>query len=222
MQSQQKQGGNTFRNIAYSESSPRMGEKRIPAITTSNEDEIRNNRGTPSILSNGSSLDSGYNSNNNDIYSGSDFSNNENISTIPLKSINSLQSTKSPSILSDQQQDQGSFVASTAETSLAPSVHYTQVPNLPNTVQERERERDSESIVTLASSSRRVRRRSIDTNCSTAGIPPASIFERLNVQAGASNYAHSVRTGTGSVEPSQSSVIESYVDHVAVPNENAI
>lgn len=44
-----------------------------------------------------------------------------------------------------------------------------------------ERERDSESIVTLASSSRRVRRRSIDTNCSMAGIPPASIMERLTV-----------------------------------------
>ncbi|KAG7193777.1 uncharacterized protein KQ657_000469 [Scheffersomyces spartinae] len=40
---------------------------------------------------------------------------------------------------------------------------------------------DTESIITLASSSRRMRRRSIDTNCSTNGIPPASIFERLSV-----------------------------------------
>ncbi|KAI5970929.1 hypothetical protein CANMA_000089 [Candida margitis] len=48
----------------------------------------------------------------------------DNISTIPLKSIVSRQSTKNPSILStDMNNDHSSLIASTAETSLAPSVH---------------------------------------------------------------------------------------------------
>lgn len=53
-------------------------------------------------------------------------------------------------------------------------------------------DRDSESIVTLASSSRRLRRRSLDTNCSTAGIPPASIMERLSVNPTAANSTYAV------------------------------
>ncbi|EAZ63621.2 cell wall integrity and stress response component 2 [Scheffersomyces stipitis CBS 6054] len=141
----------------------------------------------------------------------------DNISTIPLKSITSAQSTKSPSILSDGVQDQNSINASTAETSITPSVqttthlspsnyttHLAVVPN--------GQERDIESIVTLASSTRRIRRRSIDTNCSTAGIPPASIMERLSVQPTAANstYAVSIKTNdrTSQTEPSQSSMYD--------------
>lgn len=93
----------------------------------------------------------------------------DNISTTPLKSIMSVQSTKSPSILSG---DMNSYNASTVETTVS---HQS-----PPVITVDRAERDSESIVTLASSSRRTRRRSIDTNCSTAGIPPASIMERLN------------------------------------------
>ncbi|KAL6449784.1 hypothetical protein SBY92_000685 [Candida maltosa Xu316] len=142
--------------------------------------------------------------------------NSDNVSTTPLKSIISTQSTKSPSILSgDAHNDQNSLIASTAETSLAPSVHtptnYTFAPTITTTNTSTSNnnsqslnfnsasasgapDRDSESIVTLASSTRRIRRRSIDTNCSTAGIPPASIMERLSVQPGNSNYANSIRT----------------------------
>ncbi|EGW33765.1 uncharacterized protein SPAPADRAFT_59126 [Spathaspora passalidarum NRRL Y-27907] len=138
----------------------------------------------------------------------------DNISTIPLKSIISSQSTKSASIISDNQHDQTSLIASTAETSLAPSsnTNYTFAPNnntgagtptgitFGNTLSVASPiglDRDSESIVTLASSSRRIRRRSIDTNCSTTAIPPASIMERLSVQptvGNSSTYATSVRT----------------------------
>lgn len=111
----------------------------------------------------------------------------DNISTTPLKLIISHTSTTNPpSILSgDQNTDNTSCVASTAETSLAPSGHASLSPShyqlRPEQRDARERERDSESIVTLASSSRRTRRRSVDTNCSLAGIPPASIMERLAV-----------------------------------------
>ncbi|KAG7822259.1 hypothetical protein KL928_000734 [Ogataea angusta] len=38
---------------------------------------------------------------------------------------------------------------------------------------------DSSSVITIASSTRNKRRRSIDTNASTSAIPPASIFERI-------------------------------------------
>lgn len=117
----------------------------------------------------------------------------DNVSTVPLKLIVSRSSTTNPlSILSgEQQQDNSSYVASTAETSLAPSVHVPLLPGLHgalssgrterDSIRDRERDRDSELIVTLASLSRRIRRRSIDTNCSLAGIPPASIMERLSV-----------------------------------------
>lgn len=143
---------------------------------------------------------------NPDKRSTSDFSNGDNISTTPLKSIVSVQSTQSPSILSDNNQDQTSGVASTAETSLAPSVHTTATAFTPTPNTIGYQERDSESIVTLASSSRRIRRRSIDTNCSTAGIPPASIMERLSTQPTAANssYAVSIKTNDRA-EPSQSS-----------------
>ncbi|ODV68954.1 hypothetical protein HYPBUDRAFT_152209 [Hyphopichia burtonii NRRL Y-1933] len=136
----------------------------------------------------------------------------DNISTIPLKSIVSVPSTKSPSILSgDQNHDNHSYVASTAETSIAPSVAYNLNEINRNEINRSERndrserdstrgerdstrgerdstrgERDSESIITLASSLRRARRRSLDTNCSTTGIPPASIMERLSVHPSAS------------------------------------
>lgn len=114
--------------------------------------------------------------------------NSDNVSTVPLKLIMSRTSTtNSPSILSGEGvQDGLSYVTSTAETSLAPSTHMLLLPSVYTSHfgarSERERDRDSELIVTLASSSRRTRRRSIDTNCSMAGIPPASIMERLTVQ----------------------------------------
>lgn len=122
---------------------------------------------------------------------------NDNISTIPLKSITST-STKSPSVLSNNQ-DNNSYVASTAETSIAPSVHANSVTyqtlNPHNSqLQLLTYDRDSESIVTLASSSRRARRRSLETNSSTAGIPPASIMERLAIHpnAASSTYTASI------------------------------
>ena len=46
----------------------------------------------------------------------------DNVSTTPLKSIVSSQSTKSPSILSGDAHNDQTLIASTAETSLAPSV----------------------------------------------------------------------------------------------------
>lgn len=124
-------------------------------------------------------------------------SENDNISTIPLKSLTSA-STKSPSVLSTNQ-DNNSYVASTAETSIAPSVHTTSVNHQAlnphnSQLQLLAYDRDSESIVTLASSSRRTRRRSLETNSSTAGIPPASIMERLAIQpnAASSTYTASI------------------------------
>ncbi|EEQ36647.1 hypothetical protein CLUG_00770 [Clavispora lusitaniae ATCC 42720] len=116
-----------------------------------------------------------------DVSSDSESYVSDNISTVPLKSVVSHGSTtNSPSILSTENQaDNSSYMASTAETSLAPSTHISLSPSI-HTTQPRA-ERDSESIVTLASSSRRGRRRSIDTNCSMAGIAPASIVERLTV-----------------------------------------
>lgn len=104
----------------------------------------------------------------------------DNVSTVPLKLVASHGSTTNTrSILSgDNHADSHSYVALTAETSLAPSAHVSLLPSIHT---QPRAERDSESIVTLASSSRRIRRRSIDTNCSMAGIPPASIMERLTV-----------------------------------------
>lgn len=119
----------------------------------------------------------------------------DNISTIPLKSLTSM-STKSPSVLSSHQ-DNGSGVASTAETSIAPSIHTSTAnyqalnPHSTQLLQQANYDRDSESIVTLASSSRRVRRRSLDTNSSTAGIPPASIMERLAIHPNAASIHNS-------------------------------
>lgn len=114
----------------------------------------------------------------------------DNFSTTPLKLIMSRTSTSNTaSVLSaENQQDNASLVASTAETSLYPSTHVSLSPSIHGQARnerdrdrDRERDRDSESIITLASSSRRTRRRSIDTNCSVAGIAPASIMERLSV-----------------------------------------
>ncbi|OBA24112.1 hypothetical protein METBIDRAFT_34303, partial [Metschnikowia bicuspidata var. bicuspidata NRRL YB-4993] len=109
----------------------------------------------------------------------------DNLSTTPLKLITShTLTTNPPSVLSadNQQPDSGSMAALTAETSLSPSTHVSLSPSVRGYNRDREAagNRDSESIVTLASSTRRVRRRSIDTNCSMAGIPPASIMERLS------------------------------------------
>lgn len=120
----------------------------------------------------------------------------DNISTTPLKSIASVPSTDPPSILSENNNDNQSLNASTAETSLTPSLSTTPFNLLFN----RDRDslpppdRDSESIVTLASSTRRIRRRSLETNSSTVGIPPASIMERLSVQPTA--YANSLTTAS--------------------------
>lgn len=105
---------------------------------------------------------------------------NDNVSTIPLKSVVSSPSTTSPSVLSnDQNNDSTSLNASTAETSIAPSSGSHLNPH----VIPQERDRDSESIVTIASSTRRIRRRSLETMSSTAGIPPASIMERIQPYA---------------------------------------
>lgn len=110
----------------------------------------------------------------------------DNISTTPLKLITSHTSTTNPpSVLSGENNhhDNTSLVASTAETSISPSTHVSLSPSIRGQNRDRDvsgnRDRDSESIITLASSTRRVRRRSIDTNCSMAGIAPASIMERL-------------------------------------------
>lgn len=119
----------------------------------------------------------------------------DNVSTRPVKSLSPI-STKAPSVLSIQP-DSSSFVPSTAETSIAPSVHTTNqnlTPAIINLQQHTTYDRDSESIVTLASSTRRFNRRSLDTNSSVAGIPPASILERLSTQNAANSiYAPSIQ-----------------------------
>lgn len=139
----------------------------------------------------------------------------DNASTTPLKSITSTPLTKSPSVLSGGAHDNTLFVASTVDTSITPTVtqsgsHQGAAPSMappgshahqatnPSGAASGGGDRDSESIVTLASSSRRLRRRSLDTNCSTAGIPPASIMERLSVNptAANSNYAVSIDRGS--------------------------
>lgn len=86
-----------------------------------------------------SSFQDSYDYQNRDVsYHDSDQNTNnseDNISTIPLKSIISRQSTKNPSILSaDVNNDHLSLIASTAETSIAPSVltsanNYTVTPH---------------------------------------------------------------------------------------------
>lgn len=144
-----------------------------------------------------SSYNSDENHNRGSLLSDGATSNSDNISTIPLKSMVSSPSTRAPSVLSGYvNADNSSYVASTAETSLAPSIQaasfnhslYPNVPSISQTLdRDRERDRDEELIITLASSSRRARRRSLDTNCSTAGIPPASIVERLAVNPTAGN-----------------------------------
>lgn len=148
----------------------------------------------------------------------SDQGHSDNISTIPLKSITSIPSTKSPSVLSDK--DNNSYMASTAETSLAPSGHTVGLPSPQTTAQTAStsaasasntpvNDRDQESIVTLASSSRRVRRRSLDTNSSTTGIAPASIMERLSVHpTAASAYAPSAYATSGYASSTQNSHID--------------
>lgn len=146
----------------------------------------------------------------------------DNILTTPLKSIVSSPSTKSPSVLSgDNNQDTQSYNASTAETSIAPSSHLNPTINRDG-LPPPGGERDSESIVTLASSSRRIRRRSLETNSSTTGIPPASIMERIFTQPTANNsaYANSINpTERGSTHDD----VNSYRDfdsQSSVPDSN--
>lgn len=154
----------------------------------------------------------------------SDHANSDNISTIPLKSITSIPSTKSPSVLSDK--DNNSYMASTEETSIAPSGHTAGLPSPQTTAHTAPtsaasasntplNDRDQESIVTLASSSRRVRRRSLDTNSSTTGIAPASIMERLTVHpTAASAYAPSAYATSGYASSTQNSHLDAESEKV--------
>ncbi|GME75822.1 unnamed protein product [Ambrosiozyma monospora] len=58
---------------------------------------------------------------------------------------------------------------------------------------------DSASVITIASSTRNRRRRSIDTNASTVAIPPASLFERSvhGTTTGTVGSIHGVSGGAG-------------------------
>lgn len=126
----------------------------------------------------------------------------DNVLTIPLKLVISVQLTKLPLILLDPHgaTDQSLFNPLTTETLIAALLIGISLPQttVHTGVTERvaghnlREDRDAESVVTLALLTRRRRRRSIDTNCLTAGIPPASIMERLTVHPGGgalSNYA---------------------------------
>lgn len=148
----------------------------------------------------------------------------DNISTIPLKSIMSVQSTKSPSILSNDHD------ASTTQTSLIN--HNREQDNILNNrdivfvgnINRENRDtdslttnaavandRDTESVLTLASS--RIRRRSIDTDCSTTGIAPASIMERVPIHPN-SSHAPSIKTNDPSYDSPdvQSSIRSNRID----------
>lgn len=121
----------------------------------------------------------------------------DNISTIPLKSVISSPSTVSPSVLSaDNNIDTRSINASTTETSIAPSnvSHLNPVLNNRDSLPPPAVDRDSESIVTSTSSNVRLRRRSLETTSSTAGIAPASIMERISTQPTTNNstYTNSI------------------------------
>ncbi|CAI5756194.1 unnamed protein product [Candida verbasci] len=201
-----------------SNSKPRRNEN-VNKITSQSSKQLNkinnnNNNNNYNLHSRNGSENYSIDNNSSDLITNNSGDLDDNVSTTPLKSIISAQSTKSPSILSNGESQ--NVDTSTAETSLAPSVYTSHAHQLQQNLQphtqvtiqspnerererdrERDRDRDSESIVTLASSSRRIRRRSIDTNCSTAGIPPASIFERLGVQqntAANSIYATSIKT----------------------------
>lgn len=204
-----------------------MKNNNTPSINTQTHLRTENSK---TLTGSGVNIDERLN--NNDLNSIDSNYTTDNISTIPLKSIVSTQSTKSPSILSESQ-DQTSFNASTTETSIATSLNnnyninnqnnnnnnnnvhnninnnninnnnITQQlnVNINNAIPYQNQllphhvvDRDTESVVTLASSTRRVRRRSIDTNCSTTGIAPASIMERLPIHPNTSSYTPSIRT----------------------------
>lgn len=125
----------------------------------------------------------------------------DNVLTIPLKLVISVQLTKLPLILLDPHgTDQSLFNPLTTETLIAALLIVVHLPQttVHTGITERfaatnlREDRDAESVVTLALLTRRIRRRSIDTNCLTAGIPPASIMERLTVNpggTGVSSYA---------------------------------
>ncbi|ODQ79885.1 hypothetical protein BABINDRAFT_161558 [Babjeviella inositovora NRRL Y-12698] len=110
---------------------------------------------------------------------------NDNVSTMPLKSLSSLSTTKS-SVLGG---DSTNVDSATMATSITPSTPITMNPShslvspvsdqTPNHLTANPNN-DAASIVTLASSTRvRGRGRSMEsTNALTVGIPPASILER--------------------------------------------
>lgn len=132
----------------------------------------------------------------------------DNISTIPLKSVISSPSTVSPSVLSaDNNIDVHSINASTTETSIAPSSlsHLNPVSNNRDSLPvPPPTDRDSESIVTSTSSNIRVRRRSLETTSSTAGIAPASIMERISVQPTTNTSAYTSSINDRDVESQNS------------------
>ena len=118
----------------------------------------------------------------------------DNVSTTPLKSVTSA-STKTTSLLSNNPELHSN--AASVETSI-PSAVNGMVQTTPAVAsppcQQSINERDSDSVITLASSSRRLRRRSCETSSSTTAIPPSSIMERLAVHPNAStSYANSVQ-----------------------------
>ena len=118
----------------------------------------------------------------------------DNVSTAPLKSVTSA-STKTTSLLSNNPELHSN--SASIETSI-PSGANGSTPQTSTVAsppcQQSINERDSDSVITLASSSRRGRRRSCETSSSTAAIPPSSIMERLAVHPNASaSYANSVQ-----------------------------
>ncbi|CDK26555.1 unnamed protein product [Kuraishia capsulata CBS 1993] len=117
----------------------------------------------------------------------------ENASTAPMISVSSMSVTSG-----EGDTDSNSVGLSTTATSIAPTTAGTSVTNNPGIITfnnyygytptpsiapsnpaTQGTNMDNSSIVTLASSTRNRRRRSMDTNASTLGIPPASIYERM-------------------------------------------
>lgn len=115
----------------------------------------------------------------------------DNVSTTPLKSVTSA-STKTTSLLSNNPELHSN--AASVETSIPSAINGILQSAPGHALQQSLNERDSDSVITLASSSRRARRRSCETSSSTAAIPPSSIMERLAVHPNASaSYANSVQ-----------------------------
>lgn len=179
MQGQNRQPHDTPHHVAGHTSSSEPKDPLLLLVVIAGDD-----RDSPSSRSYRRVLRD-YNDSGLDHLSEHDTINSDNILTIPLKLVISVQLTKLPLILLDNQNDQHLYNALTTETLLAPLLIMVQLPqNTAHTAPTPTDLRDTESVVTLASSTRRIRRRSIDTNCLTAGIPPASIFERIIVHPG--------------------------------------